>query len=164
VQLGVRVLILSLAATALGGCFDDAEVKRTGSVGDEHSAGRIEVTVERIDRETRVPKGDITGLSVPRSGYRLVGVLVNVCTDYGSAIGQYDFKLETSDGPGRLKFPANNYREDFSTVRDGCKRGWIVYEIPRGSSPTEVRFAFDDSGSNRNTRDNLEARFEWKVE
>ena len=159
-----RLLAPCLAALALAGCLGTSETKRSGSVGDKHSAGRLDVTVERVDRETPVPKKDVTGLSVPRSGHRLVGVLVNVCSDYGAAIGPYDFKLETSEGSGRPKFPSSNYREEFETLRDGCKRGWIVYEIPRGASPQKVKFDFSDSGTNRNTQDNLDARFEWTVE
>lgn len=84
-----------------------------------------------------------------------------MCSGYGAAIGQYDFALETSAGAARPKFPAKNYDRSFGTIRDECGRGWIVYEIPTDSRPTKVKFAFDESGSNRSTRDNLSARFEW---
>lgn len=163
---GPRVLVLCLALLALAGssgCFLDEETRESGAVGDKLTADDLEVTVERIDRETRVPDSDITGLSVPGDGYRLVGMLVNVCSDHGSAIGPWHFKLETSAGEGRPKYTANNYRRSFDSLREGCKRGWIVYEIPRESSPTEASFAFDHSGRRSDGRDNLSARFEWKV-
>jgi hypothetical protein len=152
--------LAALACTAAA-C---GETRKTGSVGDKLEAKRIEVTVERVDRRTPVPRSDVTGLSLPSSGHRLVGVLVNVCNDYGAVAQQADFALDTSAGEGRPKYTARNYRDRFDPVRDDCERGWIVYEIPEESRPTKVRFAFDESGTNRNTQDNLTARFEWKLE
>ncbi|HEX8053629.1 MAG TPA: hypothetical protein VF517_11620 [Thermoleophilaceae bacterium] len=161
---GPRTLVVpclvALASTAAA-C---GETRKTGSVGDKLEAKRIEVTVEKVDRRTPVPRSDITGLSLPSSGHRLVGVLVNVCNDYGAVVGQFDFELETSTGEATPKYTARNYRESFQSVRDDCERGWIVFEIPEESRPTKVEFAFDESGTNRNTQDNLTARFEWKVE
>jgi hypothetical protein len=161
---GPRVLIACLATLAVGGCIAGGETKRTGAVGDKLAAERVEVTVERIDRRTPVPRKDITGLSLPAEGYELVGVLVNVCSGYGAAIGQFDFELETTAGDGRPKYTAKNYDRSFDTIRDECGRGWIVYEIPRESRPTRVRFAFDESGTSRDQSDNVRARFEWEVE
>ena len=74
----------ALGALAAAGC---GEVERSGSVGDKLSGGDVEVTLQKVDREVRVPKDDITGLSVPRTGHRLIGVRVRVCSDHGGAIG-----------------------------------------------------------------------------
>ena len=117
-----------------------------------------------VDREVPEPRSDITGLSKPSAGYRLIGVRVNVCSGYEAAIGNFSFALESSEGDARPKYVARNYRERFVGVRDACERGWIVYEIPRGASPTKVRFAFDETGNSRDQSDNVEARFEWDVE
>jgi hypothetical protein len=164
VRAGPRVLVPLLTALTLGGCIGGGETKRTGSVGDELTADDLEVTVLRVDRKTPVPEKDITGLSLPGDGMKLVGVLVKVCSGYGAAIGQFNFELESTAGDGRPKYTANNYRRSFETVRDECGSGWIVYEIPSESRPSKVRFAFDDSGPVRTGGDNLEARFEWEVE
>jgi hypothetical protein len=124
------------------------------------------VTVEKVDRRPPKPRRDITGLSVPSRGNRLVGVLVRVCSGHGGAIGAYDFSLETSDGTAKPKYGARNYRNSFDPVRDECGDGWIVFEAPSDSSPTKVKFSFDDTGrpGQQGGNDELYARFEWKVE
>ena len=66
-----------------------------------------------MDTKVPVPANDITGLSTPAPGAKLVGILARVCSDHGGAIGAYDFGLESSEGDGRLKFPQRNYREAF---------------------------------------------------
>jgi hypothetical protein len=152
-----------LALVGLSGCMG-GETKKTGAIGDELSAEKVKVTVERVDREVPEPESDITGLSVPSSGYRLIGVRVNVCSGYEAAIGNFSFSLESSEGEARPKHVARNYDSMFRGVRDDCERGWLVYEIPRGASPTKVKFRFDESGNSRDQADNVEARFEWEVE
>jgi hypothetical protein len=123
------------------------------------------VTVKRLDRHVPVPESDVSGLSSPRAGHKLVGARVRVCSNHGAAIGTYDFGVETSAGEGRVKFPALNYGDRFESLRDGCDSGWIVLEIPRDSSLTEITFRFEDTGSNRpSDNDQVDARFAWKVE
>jgi hypothetical protein len=124
------------------------------------------VTVQRVDRSPPTPRKDITGLSLPSSGNRLVGVLAKVCSGHGGAIGAYDFSLETSDGDAKPKFSARNYRRSFKPVRNDCGSGWIVFEAPTDSRPETVKFAFDDTGQAgpQGGGDELSARFEWKVE
>ena len=158
-----RVAAAGLAlGLALAGC---GETEKSGSTGDELRAEDLAVTVERVDRRTRSPRNDITGLSVPSSGYRLVGVLAKVCSGWGAAIGPYDFSVESSAGDGRPKYSARNYSRRFEPVRDDCGRGWIVFEVPRDSNPTKVRFSFDDTGRpGAGGDDGVSARFEWKVE
>lgn len=160
---GPTILLLA-AAVALGGCIFGGKVEKSGSVGDRLTAEDLEVTVQRVDRRPPVPRKDITGLSLPAEGHRLVGILVKVCTDHGSAIGNFSFALDASAGEARPKYVANNYRRRFTTVRNGCKSGWIAYEIPEESRPTKVRFSFSDTAQVRTGDDNLEARFEWRVE
>ena len=151
------------AALALAGCLG-GETERSGSLGDELEAERVAVTVEKVDRRTPVPRKDITGLSLPSRGYRLVGVLAKVCSGYGAAIGQQQFSLEASSGEARPKYTASNYANGFETVRDECERGWMVWEVPSEARPTKVRFEFTETGTSRDQSDNLEAKFEWTVE
>jgi hypothetical protein len=154
-------LSLALAVLALAGCGAE---EKSGSLGDELSAEKVKVTVEKVDRRVPQPKRDITGLSLPSDGYRLVGVRVNVCSGYAAAIGNFSFSLESSDGDARPKHTARNYGSMFRGVRDDCERGWLVYEIPEEARPTKVRFKFDETGNSREQSDNVEARFEWDVE
>ena len=120
------------------------------------------MTVERVDRRPRVPKSDVTGLSLPSRGHRLVGVRVRLCSGWGAAIGQQHFAVEPD---GRPKYNANNYRDEFETVRDDCEEGWMVFEIPRDSKPERVRFDFEDTGrGGPGGDDGLHAKFDWKVE
>lgn len=149
------------AAVALAAC---SSTEKDGAVGEELTAKGLKVTVVRVDRSPPVPRRDITGLSRPARGQRLVGVRVRACSDHGGALGQYDFSIETSDGDGRLKFPARNYRDAFDTIRNGCGEGWIVFEIPADSSPERVKFAFEDTGSVRQEHERVDAKFSWKVE
>jgi hypothetical protein len=111
-----------------------------------------------------VPANDITGLSRPSPGSKLVGVLVRVCSDHGGAIGPYDFGVDTGSGDdGRLKFPATNYAKTFDSLRADCGEGWVVFEIPAESSPDRVTFGFEDTGSARDEQNDVDARFSWSV-
>ena len=158
-------LASSLVIAALAGCAGIGVTEKSGSVGDELSAKGLRVTVKRIDRHPPVPDDDVSGLSSPGAGNRLLGARVRVCSNHGQAIGTYDFGVETSSGDGRVKFPAQNYADAFESLRDGCDSGWIVLEIPRASDLTQVRFRFQDTGSARpGDNSDVDARFSWKVE
>jgi hypothetical protein len=155
---------LSVGALALAGCAGIGVTERSGRLGDELSARGLRVTVKRLDRHVPVPSSDLSGLSSPRSGFRLIGARVRVCSDHGGAIGTYDFGVETSRGEGRVKFPALNYDERFESLRQGCGGGWLVLEVPRGSRLEKVTFRFEDTGSARpDSHDQVDARFSWSV-
>ena len=157
--------ILWLAAVGLvalaAGC---GTTEKAASVGDELTAEDLEVTVEKVDQKPPRPKRDVTGLSLPADGYKLVGVRVKVCSGHGGAINSSAFSIEASEGEGRLKFPARNYRDDFKVVRDDCGDGWIVFEIPEESNATKVKFEFEDTGHGGPARDDgTKAKFEWAL-
>ena len=150
-----------MIATALAGC---GTTERSGDVGDTLEANGIEATVEEVDTSVAVPENDITGLSQPAPGSKLVGVKVNVCSDHGGAIGPYDFGIETSSGgEAKLKFPQRNYEKSFDSLRDDCGDGWVVFEIPDGDQPERVTFGFVDSGQAgpQGAGDEVDARFSW---
>ncbi|HKP90055.1 MAG TPA: hypothetical protein VJT75_08790 [Thermoleophilaceae bacterium] len=157
-------LALTTAVLALAGCAGLGVTEKSGSIGDELTAKGLKVTVKRLDRHVPVPESDLSGLSSPRAGHRLVGARVRVCSDHGQAIGTYDFGVESSAGEARVKFPALNYDDRFESVRDGCEAGWLVLEIPRDSNVTTVTFRFEDTGSNQpGDNSDVDARFSWKV-
>jgi hypothetical protein len=154
----------SLVAVVLAGCAGIGVTEKSGSLGDELTAKGLRVTVKKLDREVPVPDRDLSGLSSPRAGHRLVGARVRVCSDHGGAIGTYDFGVETSAGEGRVKFPALNYDDRFESLRDGCDSGWLVLEIPTEGRLTAITFRFEDTGSNQpGSNDEVDARFSWKV-
>jgi hypothetical protein len=152
----------SLIAIAVGltGCGTTEE---SGAVGDELSAKGLQATVEQVDAKAPVPESDVTGLSQPSPGSKLVGARVKVCSDHGGAIGPFDFGLDASSGEAKLKYPERNYDDSFETVRDGCGDGWVVFEIPQSSQPEKVTFGFEDTGTSHQPETQVDARFSWEV-
>jgi hypothetical protein len=155
----------ALAALALAGC---GTTTSSGEVGATFSGGGLKVTVERVDLHTLVPMHDITGLSTPAPGNRLVAARVRVCNNNGPAVGQDSFGIGLAGGGhGSVKFPTTNYADSFSFVDSGCAVGWVVFEIPLASTPTQVQFRFDDSGSGAPSapgRPESHERFSWAIE
>ncbi|MFL5830229.1 MAG: hypothetical protein ACJ76X_09960 [Solirubrobacteraceae bacterium] len=161
------LLLVAAGAVALLGC---GTTSKSGHVGDGLSAGGVQVTIERIDRRPPVPSDDVSGLSTPAPGDRLIGARVKVCSKVGAAIGTYDFSLTLADGgQAQVKFPAQNYPDGFDVVRTGCGRGWIVFEYPRPTRPSEIHFKFDDTGDSAGagnpggSRQETHERFSWKL-
>jgi hypothetical protein len=152
------------AALVLAGC---GTTTRSGHIGETFSGGGLRVTVERVDQHPPVPAGDVTGLSSPAPGDRLLGARVHICSKQGAAIGTYDFALALDGGgAGRVKFPQENYANAFESLRTGCARGWIVFELPRASRVSTITFAFDDTGTsnaNGSGRPESHERFSWSL-
>jgi hypothetical protein len=147
-------------ATAAGGC---GTTERSGGVGDTLTAKGLEATVEQVDTNVPVPESDVTGLSQPAPGAKLVGTRVRVCSDHGGAIGAYAFGLDASSGDATLKYPERNYDDPFETVREGCGDGWVVFEIPEPAQPERVTFGFEDTGSFREPQTEVDAKFSWSI-
>jgi hypothetical protein len=153
---------VGLVALACAGC---GTTEKEGSVGDELTAEGLEVTVDRVDRSSPEPRSDITGLSKPGRGRRLVGVHVRACSEWGTALKQFDFSVEASGATAKPKLPTKNYRDAFEPIRDGCGDGWLVFEVPADSKPERVRFEFTDTGRpGQGGDDGVEAELSWDVE
>jgi hypothetical protein len=152
--------LLAALALAAAGC---GTTEKSGNVGETLSAKGIEVTVAQIDQTVPVPRNDITGLSSPGPGQRLIGVRVHLCSNHGGAIGPYDFGLKTSSGDASLKFPSMNYANSFDSLRNGCGGGWVVFNAPVASKPEQVTFGFQDTGSSYDESNNVDAKFSWSV-
>jgi hypothetical protein len=155
--------LLSLPIAVLGallvGC---GTTEKSGTVGEALTANGLKVTVDRVDTSVHVPKHDITGLSQPSPGTKLVGTRVYVCSEHGGAIGAYDFGLDTTaGGHGQLKYPEENYRRSFDSVRIGCHGGWVVFQIPVKAKPDKVTFGFEDTGSAEDPGSEVDAKFSW---
>lgn len=157
-----HVLIAVVAVALLAGC---GTTEKSGSVGDTLTANGLQVTVQRVDTSVPVPANDVTGLSTPSPGARLVGVLARACSNHGGAIGSYDFGLDPDSGSATQKYVQHNYGQSFDVVRNGCGSGWIVFEIPKSSRPEKVTFGFQDTGSAQpgGGAQQVDARFSWSV-
>jgi hypothetical protein len=156
------VLAVVVAVAALAGC---GTTEKSGSVGDTLTAKGIEVTVERVDQSVPVPASDVTGLSSPSPGSKLVGVLAKACSNHGGAIGSFDFGLDPDSGSATQKYVEHNYPNAFDVVRTGCGSGWMVFEIPKAGSPQRVTFGFQDTGSALPSggANQVNAKFSWDV-
>jgi hypothetical protein len=160
-----RLSWLAAGLLLLAGCGLNSTT-RSGEVGDTLEAGGLRASVVEVDPSVPRPEGrDYSGLGTPAKGMRFFGVDVKVCTDRGKAIGPYDFRLKLDGGDkARLRFPQSVYPDDFDSVRDGCARGWIVFEAPKDTRAEEVSFKYDDTGSAQASGDTEKhARFSWKV-
>jgi hypothetical protein len=161
-----RALVLAVAAggvltLAAAGC---GTTEKSGRVGETLSAKGLQATVQEVDTHVPVPATDVTGLSQPAPGSKLVGARVKVCSDHGGAIGPYDFGLKTTSGDdAALKYPERNYDDSFETVRDGCGDGWVVLQIPQSADPEEVTFGFEDTGTSRHPETQVNAKFSWSL-
>lgn len=141
----MRVLGLLLAAAALAGC---GTTERSGGVGETLEARTVSAKLIDTDR-----------------GRGVYAVEVGLCNQRGQAVISWHFQLRLADGtmlhPLR---PQRSHHPEFSVVRDGCKRGWIEYLLPRGASPEALEYRYDDtgSGSYRNAGDSSEHdHFVW---
>src|SRR5215211_4417158 len=154
------VLTAALAAALLVGAC--GTTKREGHVGDTLRAGGLRATLIKFDAEVPAVR-DYSGLGAPGPGMRLFGVKTKVCNDRGRAIGAYDFGLELDGGDKtRLRFPQGSYSDGFEGLRDGCERGWIVFEGPAGSRAKSVTFSYDETGSGGpGGEKEKHARFRW---
>lgn len=156
------LLLAAMFATTLPGCASSTE--KAGTLGEKLTANGLEVTVDKVDDNFPVPDSDVTGLSSPTGGQKLVGVHARVCSNHGGAIGSFDFGLETTDAEaGKPKFPQQSYDDDFDVVRSRCGAGWIVFEIPESSKPGRVTFGFQDTGAQYHAENRVDARFSWSV-
>src|SRR3954454_8530598 len=135
------VAVCGVISLAVAGC---GTTEKSGKVGDTLSAKGLQATVQEVDAHVPVPASDVTGLSQPAPGTKLVGAQVKVCSEHGGAIGAYDFGLEPSSGDATLKYPERNYGDSFETVRDGCGDGWVVFQIPESADAERVTFGFED--------------------
>jgi len=152
--------VCGLLSLAVAGC---GTTEKSGEVGDTLSAKGLQATVQEVDTHVPVPASDVTGLSQPAPGTRLVGAHVKVCSDHGGAIGAYDFGLEPSSGDASLKYPERNYADSFETVRDGCGDGWVVFQITQSADPRRVTFGFEDTGTAQHPETEVDAKFSWSV-
>jgi hypothetical protein len=159
----ILILAAAVVVAVLAGC---GTTTRSGQVGETFAGGGLRVTIERVDLHPPIPTDDITGLSRPRPGDRLIAARVRVCNKYGFAVGTYDFRMSLiGGGDGLVNYAQTNYADGFHDVENGCAGGWIVFELPLARKPSKIHFAYDDSGSPKaeGNRQESHERFSWAV-
>jgi hypothetical protein len=146
-----------LAAACLCGCaLGTKTVSHSGAVGEALSGpGGLKIQPVRY-------------LPHVRGGHRLAAFLIHECvgTLYLPTIGQQNFDLRLRNGAAApLVFPEEVFSDDLDLLGEpGCEQGHIVFRIPAGERPAELRFALswstsDPDGNARTTK----VRFAWKV-
>ncbi|MFL5824546.1 MAG: hypothetical protein ACJ764_14015 [Solirubrobacteraceae bacterium] len=155
---------IAVSAALLAAC---GTTTMTAGIGATLGTGSLRVTVDRFDPHPPMPPSDVTGLSRPAPGNRLVAGHVHLCTNIGPAIGTWDFSVALSGGGrGTPNNVATNYPQRFDSLRTGCSVGWIVFQVPQESRPTSIDFAFDDTGDSAGahpTRGETHVRFSWTI-
>jgi hypothetical protein len=154
-----------LATLAFAGCGLYTTTK-SGEPGDTLTAGGLGISLIKFDNEVPRREGrDITGLGTPSPGMRFFGFDVKACNDRGQAIGTFNFGLDLDgDDKAKVRFPQSVYPNGFESTRQGCERGWIVFEGPKGSQARKLTFKYDDSGSGGPSGDTEKhAHFSWDL-
>jgi len=159
-----RVAIV-VAALLVAGC---GTTERHGEVGDalkgDHLQAKLLRFVPRVPE--RLLSRDVTGLNAPARGMRFAAADVAVCNDTGAAAIPWRFELRLGGGASvHPRGPTSIYDDALETVRDGCDRGWVVWQVPADVEAESVYYEFDWShrrGSSTSVEEEHD-RFHWTV-
>jgi hypothetical protein len=162
----MRAGLLLIAVLVLAGC---GATERHGAVGDalknDHVQAKLLQWVPSVP-EKRLGHG-VTGLNRPGNRMRFAAVDVALCNDTGAAAIAWRFELRLADGSSvHPKVPTSIYGDALDVVRDGCDRGWIVYEVPADARAKTLHYEFDWSHQTANGSsysDNEHDRFDWSL-
>ena len=95
--------------------------------------------------EVPQPRGrDLSGQAKPREGTDFFATNVKACKDTGPEVRAVDFRLTGAGGTGQPTLPQTVYPDGFESLRKGCERGWIVFEVPDGSFPTSLQLEYEE--------------------
>jgi hypothetical protein len=95
---------------------------------------------------------------------RFAAADVAVCNDTGAAAIAWRFELRLADGASvHPHGPTSVYDDALETVRDGCDRGWVVWQIPAAATAESVYYEFDWSRQTATTREEEHDRFHWSL-
>lgn len=156
----LRLALCAIVAVAIAGCNSTTE---SGRIGATLSGQGVTVTLKRVDHHAPYSASAFNG---PAPGFRLLGAHVRVCSTNGQAINEYAFTIVQNDGSQiHATNGERNYPQGFNALSTGCSEGWILFQIPRHGSATEIRFAFDANGGNPGSGGPPEAHvhFSWKL-
>ncbi len=136
---------LVLACVALAGCGTE---EKKGEVGDELEAGSVRAELKEVSA---------------RAGH--FGANAELCKDSEQSVNAFAFSLALEGGgEAERVYPQRVYDDGFGRVRDGCEGGWLVYDVPKGSKPSALKFEYEDTGQGGPGGDDGEhIKFEWKL-
>jgi hypothetical protein len=163
---GLVVLLLIAAGCNLSGT---KEYKGTGPVGTTFSGpGGLKATLVKYLPDVKPPAHDVTGLSTPKPGTHLAGFRVKLCIDTTGlpTISERNFSVPLEGGgEAEVKFPQTVLSPDLDLLGEpGCEEGHVVFQVPAGTKPTDLRFAMDiRKGDVQGYTDKTNVRFDWTL-
>ena len=168
---GCSLAVLLLIAVTAGGCSVGraTTITHNGVIGDTFKGtGGLRVTLVRYSRHVSPPPHDVTGLATPKPGTHFVAFLVRMCINTSGlpTISDRNFSVPlVGGGEAAAKFPQTVYADDLGLLGEaGCEHGHIVFQVPRGKRPSDLRFKLDISkGTTQGYSDNTNIRFDWKL-
>ena len=88
-----------------------------------------------------------------------------MCKDSEQSINAFAFSLALEGGGEADRvYPQRAYDDGFSALRDGCEKGWLVYDAPEDAKPHAITFKYEDTGQGGPGGDDGEKlEFEWAV-
>src|SRR4051812_13313181 len=162
--------LLAVISFAVAGCsLTGKTVEKDGTIGSTLTGPHgLAVTLVKYDKRTPKVERDITGLASAPEGTHFVAFEVKVCVgDAGlPTISGRNFTADLAKGgEAEQKFPQTVYPDDFDLVgTEGCEQGHLVFIVPRGDSPTDLKFDLDYSKpSPDGTSSNTKVRFTWTL-
>ena len=165
--------MLLIAVAAAGCSLTGKTIKKDGAVGDTLTGTHgLAVTLVHYNRRTPKVERDVTGLASAPKGTRFVGFEVKVCVgDAGlPTISERNFTVDLANGgEAEQKFPQTVYPDDLNLVgEEGCEQGHIVFIVPRGDRPTDLKFDLDYSkptpSNSGSSSSKTKIRFTWALQ
>jgi hypothetical protein len=122
----------------------------------------------RYVASVRTPHHDVTGLATPAPGTRFAAFLIRMCIKslYLPTIAPQSFDLRLADGRSApLKFPETVFADDLDLLGEpGCEHGHIVFQVPHGARPSELRFGLSwSTPSPDGNAATTKVHFAWKI-
>jgi hypothetical protein len=164
--LAVAGASLTLAACSISG----KTVHHAGVIGQTLTGpGGLQITPTKYRPRVPAPRHDVTGLATPAPGAHFASFLISMCintTDLPT-ISQQNFSLELASGDDAvLKFPQDVFSNDLDLLGEaGCEQGHIVFQVPTGGQPANLRFKLDYSRPDPNGGSTFDThvRLVWAV-
>jgi hypothetical protein len=166
-----RLAGVAVLALAVGGCgFGSTKtISKTGVIGQAFDGpGGLQVQLVKYLRHVAPPAHDVTGLATPRKGTHFVAFAIRMCiaTTGLPTISQRNFDVPLAGGgTAEPKFPETVFDDDLNLLgTPGCEEGHIVFQVPRGRRPGDLRFGLDvNRGDAQGYSHKTDIRFDWKL-
>jgi hypothetical protein len=146
-----------------------ATIRHNGVAGDTFKGtGGLRVTLVRYIPRVRRPGRDVTGLASPKPGTHFVAFLVRMCINTSNlpTISEQNFSVPlVGGGEAAAKFPQTVYADDLDLLGEaGCERGYLVFQVPRGARPSDLRFGLDiNKSTSEGYSNDTDIRYDWAL-